>query len=131
MEPGRPVERLMRAMGLQGACQGKSVRTTLPGKAVPCPLDHVNRNSHASRPNELWVSAFTYVSTWQGWLYVAFVIDVYARRIVGWRASSMSTEFVLNALAGTLRAQARCQRPDPPPRQGFAIPVHPLHRAAA
>lgn len=92
----------MRAMGLQGACQGKSVHTTLPGKAVPCPLDHVNRNSHASRPNELWVSAFTYVSTWQGWLYVAFVIDVYARRIVGWRASSMSTEFVLNALEQAL-----------------------------
>jgi len=70
------VERLMRVMGLQGARRGKTVRTTVPDKAAPCPLDRVNRVFHARRPNELWVSDFTYVSMWQGWLYVAFVIDV-------------------------------------------------------
>jgi transposase InsO family protein len=64
------------------------VRTTVHDKALPCPLDRVNRQFKADRPNQLWVSDFTYVSTWQGWQYVAFVIDVYARRIVGWRVSS-------------------------------------------
>jgi len=78
---------------------------TTPDKSAPCPLDHVNRQFRASRPNELWVSDFTYVSTWQGWLYVAFVIDVYARRIVGWRVSrSMQTDFVLDALEQALYA---------------------------
>jgi len=97
------VERLMRAMGLQGARRGKTVRTTTPDTSAPCPLDHVNRQFEASRPNELWVSDFTYVSTWQGWLYVAFVVDVYARRIVGWRVSrSMQTDFVLDALEQAL-----------------------------
>ncbi len=97
------VERLMRVMGLQGTRRGKTVRTTVPDKAAPCPLDRVNRVFHASRPNELWVSDFTYVSTWQGWLYVAFVIDVYARRIVGWRVSrTMQTDFVLDALEQAL-----------------------------
>ena len=97
------VERLMRAMGLQGARRGKGVRTTVPDKAAPCPLDHVNRVFKAQRPNQLWVSDFTYVSTWQGWLYVAFVIDVFARRIVGWRVSStMQTDFVLDALEQAL-----------------------------
>lgn len=97
------VERLMRDMGLQGARRGKKVRTTTPDTSAPCPLDHVNRQFKANRPNELWVSDFTYVSTWQGWLYVAFVIDVYARRIVGWRVSrSMQTDFVLDALEQAL-----------------------------
>ncbi len=97
------VERLMRAMGLQGARRGKTVRTTTPDTSAPCPLDHVKRQFKASRPNELWVSDFTYVSTWQGWLYVAFVVDVYARRIVGWRVSrSMHTDFVLDALEQAL-----------------------------
>lgn len=76
---------------------------TTPDKSAPCPLDHVNRQFQASRPNELWVSDFTYVSTWQGWLYVAFVIDVYARRIVAWRVSrSMQTDFVQDALEQAL-----------------------------
>lgn len=97
------VERLMRAMGLQGARRGKGVRTKVPDKAAPCPLDRVNRVFKAQRPNQLWVSDFTYVSTWQGWLYVAFVIDVFARRIVGWRVSStMQTDFVLDALEQAL-----------------------------
>ena len=100
------VERLMRAMGLQGARRGKVVRTTVPDKAAPCPLDHVNRVFKAQRPNQLWVSDFTYVSTWQGWLYVAFIIDVFARRIVGWRvSSSMHTDFVLDALEQALYAR--------------------------
>jgi putative transposase len=100
------VERLMRHLGLQGARRGKSVRTTIPDKALPCPLDRVKRQFKADRPNQLWVSDFTYVSTWQGWLYVAFVIDVFARRIVGWRVSrSMQTDFVLDALEQALYAR--------------------------
>jgi transposase InsO family protein len=97
------VERLMRQLGLQGARRGKKVRTTISDSKAPCPLDRVNRVFKAERPNQLWVSDFTYVSTWQGWLYVAFVIDVYARRIVGWRvSSSMQTDFVLDALEQAL-----------------------------
>jgi transposase InsO family protein len=97
------VERLMRLCGLRGVRRGKVVRTTIGDKAVPCPLDRVNRQFRADRPNQLWVSDFTYVSTWKGWQYVAFVIDVYARRIVGWRqSSSMRTDFVLDALEQAL-----------------------------
>ena len=97
------VERLMRKAGLQGLRRGKSVRTTTPDSSVPCPLDRVNRIFKADRPNQLWVSDFTYVNTWQGWLYVAFVIDVFARRIVGWRVSrNMQTDFVLDALEQAL-----------------------------
>jgi putative transposase len=82
------------------------VRTTIPDKGVPCPLDRVNRQFRADRPNQLWVSDFTYVSTWQGWLYVAFVIDVFAQRIVCWRVSrSMRTDFVLDALEQALYAR--------------------------
>lgn len=100
------VERLMRALGIQGVRRGKVVRTTLSNRSAPCPLDKVNRQFRADRPNQLWVSDFTYVSTWQGWLYVAFVIDVFARRIVGWRVSpSMHTEFVLDALEQALHAR--------------------------
>ncbi len=97
------VERLMHAQCLQGVRRGKRVRTTVPDATAVCPLDRVNRQFWADRPNQLWVSDFTYVSTWQGWLYVAFVIDVYARRIVGWRVStSMTTDFVLDALEQAL-----------------------------
>jgi len=100
------VERLMRRLGLQGVRRGKIVRTTVSHPATPCPQDRVNRQFKADRPNQLWVSDFTYVSTWQGWLYVAFVIDVYARRIVGWQVSpSMRTEFVLDALEQALYAR--------------------------
>lgn len=93
------VERLMRRLGLQGARRGKSVKTTASDKARPCPQDKVNRTFRADRPNALWVSDFTYVHTWQGFAYVAFIIDVFARRIVGWRVSSTArTDFVLDAL---------------------------------
>jgi transposase InsO family protein len=100
------VERLMRRQGLRGVVRGKVVRTTVSDGKAPCPLDRVNRQFRAERPNQLWVSDFTYVSTWQGWLYVAFVIDVFARRIVGWRVStSMKTDFVLDALEQALYAR--------------------------
>ena len=100
------VERLMKQQGLRGVRRGKRVRTTIPEVSAPRPLDRVNRQFKADRPNQLWVSDFTYVSTWQGWLYVAFVIDVFARRIVGWRvSSSMTTDFVLDALEQALYAR--------------------------
>ena len=100
------VERLMRRLGMRGVMRGKVVRTTVSDRKTPCPLDRVNRQFKADRPNQLWVSDFTYVSTWQGWLYVAFVIDVYARRIVGWRvSSSMRADFVLDALEQALYAR--------------------------
>ena len=97
------VARLMRAMGLQGVVRGKKVRTTISDAAAPCPLDRVNRQFKAPRPNALWVSDFTYVATWAGFVYVAFVIDVFARRIVGWRVSrSAHAGFVLDALEQAL-----------------------------
>jgi transposase InsO family protein len=100
------VERLMKRQGVQGVRRGKIVRTTIADTAASCPSDRVNRQFKADRPNQLWVSDFTYVSTWQGWLYVAFVIDVFARRIVGWRVSnSMQTDFVLDALEQALYAR--------------------------
>jgi len=105
------VERLMRGMGLQGVIRGKPVRTTISDKAAPCPLDHVNRQFHAPRPNALWVSDFTYVSTWTGFVYVAFVIDVYARRIVGWRTSRTAhASFVLDALEQALHDRRPAHR---------------------
>lgn len=99
------VERLMREHGLQGVTRGKK-RTTTPDQMLACPDDKVNRQFTATAPNQLWVSDFTYVSTWRGMVYVAFVIDVFARKIVGWRVStSMTTSFVLDALN-----HAICQR---------------------
>jgi putative transposase len=97
------VERLMRRMGLRGAVRGKETRTTIADKAAPCPADKVNRQFRASQPNTLWVSDFTYVATWQGFVYVAFVIDVFARCIVGWRVSRTAhADFVLDALEQAL-----------------------------
>ena len=97
------VARLMRRMGLQGVVRGREVRTTVSNPAAPCPLDRVNRQFHAPRPNALWLSDFTYVATWQGFVYVAFIIDAYARRIVGWRVSRTAhAAFVLDALEQAL-----------------------------
>ena len=105
------VARLMRNMGLQGAIRGKPVRTTVSDKAAPCPLDHVNRQFHAPAPNVLWLSDFTYVSTWTGFVYVAFVIDAFARRIVGWRASRTAhASFVLDALEQALHERRPVHR---------------------
>ncbi len=107
------VEWFMRFLGLQGARRGKTMRTTVPDQSVPCPLNRVNRQFVAGRPDQLWVSDFTYVFTWQDWLYVAFDVDVFARCIVGWRVShTMNTDFVLGALEQALYA---C-RPSPSAR---------------
>jgi transposase InsO family protein len=109
------VERLMRVMGLHGVIRGKAIRTTMPDKAAPCPLDHVNRQFHAPAPNRLWdepkANDFTYVSTWSGFVYVAFVIDAYARRIVGWRVSrTPHASFVLDALEQALHERRPVNR---------------------
>ncbi len=97
------VERLMKQLGIQGVIRGKAIKTTFSNPVAPCPRDHVNREFNAPAPNMLWVSDFTFVSTWQGFAYVAFIIDVFARRIVGWRVSrSAKTDFVLDALEQTL-----------------------------
>jgi transposase InsO family protein len=105
------VERLMSELGLQGVIRGKRIRTTVQDKAAPCPLDHVNRVFHAPAPNRLWLSDFTYVSTWSGFVYVAFVIDAYARRIVGWRVSRTAhASFVLDALEQALHERQPVHR---------------------
>jgi putative transposase len=105
------VERLMDDMGLQGVIRGKPMRTTIQDKAAPCPLDHVKRVFHAPAPNRLWLSDFTYVSTWSGFVYVAFVIDAYARRIVGWRVSRTAhASFVLDALEQALHERRPMHR---------------------
>ena len=113
--PRCQVARLMKQMGLAGAVRGKTVKTTHSDKSTPCPLDRVNRQFRAPAPNALWLSDFTYVATWQGFVYVAFVIDAFARRIVGWRVSrSARADFVLDALE-----QALCDRR--PVRQGGLV----------
>jgi len=105
------VERLMRVMRLRGVIRGKTIRTTMPDKDASCPLDHVNRQFHASAPNRLWVSDFTYVSTWSGFVDVAFVIDAYARRIVGWHVSrTPHASFVLDALEQALHERRPVSR---------------------
>jgi len=103
------VERLMRDIGIEGVRRGKKVKTTRGVPIELCPLDKVNRQFRATQPNQLWVSDFTFVSTWRGFVYVAFVIDTFANRIVGWKAStSQDTQFVLDALEQALYAR----RPD-------------------
>jgi putative transposase len=105
------VERLMAGLGLQGVIRGKPIKTTIADRAAPCPLDHVNRQFHAPAPNMLWLSDFTYVSTWAGFVYVAFVIDAYARRIVGWRVSRTAhASFVLDALEQALHERRPARR---------------------
>ena len=97
------VERLMRSMGLQGVVRGRKIKTTVPGGREERPLDLVKREFHADRPNQLWVADFTYVATRKGFVYVAFVIDVFARMIVGWRVlRTMCAELTLDALEQAL-----------------------------
>ena len=97
------VARLMREMRLQGAVRGKTIKTTTRDTATPCPADRVNRQFGALRPNAIWFCDFTYVATWRGFVYVAFVIDAFARRIVGWRVSGTAhASFVLDALEQAL-----------------------------
>jgi transposase InsO family protein len=101
------VERLMRSLGLQGVVRGRKCRTTIADEGNALPLDRVNRQFQADRPNQLWVADFTYVATWAGFVYVAFVIDVFARRIIGWRvARSMHAELVLDALEQAIWARS-------------------------
>jgi putative transposase len=102
----RTVERLMRPLGLQGVRRGRGVKTTIGDRGASCPQDRVNRQFTADRPNALWVADFTYVSTGQGFVCVAFGVDVFARYIVGWKASrSARTDFVLDALEQALYAR--------------------------
>jgi putative transposase len=105
------VERLMRAMGLEGAVRGRKVKTTVADASAHRPADLVSREFTANRPNELWVADLTYVATWRGFVYVAFVIDVFARTIVGWRASgSLRTDLALDALEQALYARPDTDR---------------------
>lgn len=100
------VARLMRELGLRGAVRGRRVKTTVAAPATPSAADRVNRDFNVRRPNALWVADLTYVATWAGFVYVAFVIDAYARRIVGWRAaSSLHTGLALDALEQALYAR--------------------------
>jgi putative transposase len=102
------IERLMRQLGLAGARRGKKKRTTIADPQAARAADLVNRKFNPTAPNTLWVADFTYVSTWSGWVYVAFVIDAYSRRIVGWRtATSMSTQLVLDAIEHAIWTRAR------------------------
>jgi putative transposase len=102
------VERLMRKAGLEGVRRGKRRRTTIPDQGAERPRDLVDRDFTADRPNRLWVSDFTYVMTWSGVVYVAFVIDAFSRRIVGWKAdTSMKTELVLDTLEMALWSRDR------------------------
>jgi transposase InsO family protein len=100
------IERLMRAMGLQGAIRGRKFKTTIPDEAAARPADLVQRSFTATRPNQLWVADLTYVATWSGFVFVAFVVDVFARRIVGWRVgTSLATDLALDALEQALYAR--------------------------
>jgi putative transposase len=101
------IERLMGKIGLCGAIRGKTFKTTIPDEKAQRPADLVERQFTAERPNQLWVADFTYVATWQGFVFVAFVIDVFARCIVGWRvSSSIKTDLVLDALEQALHARS-------------------------
>jgi putative transposase len=104
------VERLMKHLGIEGARRGRSCRTTIPDNAAERPADLVQRQFVADRPNQLWVADITFVATWSGFVYVAFVTDVFARRIVGWRvARTMRTDLVLDALEQALWARGGAQ----------------------
>jgi len=100
------VERLMQEMGLRGAIRGKKFKTTIPDESAARPLDLVKREFKAKRPNQLWVADLTYVATWAGMVYVAFVVDVFSRSIVGWRvSSSLRTDIAIDALEQALHAR--------------------------
>ena len=105
------VARLMREMGLRGAVRGRRLRTTVPADAADRPLDLVQRHFSAKRPNRLWVSDLTYVATWRGFVYVAFVIDAFSRRIVGWRVSnSLKSDLALDALEQAIWEREETER---------------------
>lgn len=123
------VARLMKSMGIQGIICDKPHRTTIPDRSTPCLLDKVNRQFRVSAPNMLWVSDLTHVATWKGFAYLAFVIDDYARKIVGWRVStSARAGFVLNVLEQAVYDPASGQRHGAGPswRPRFAVSEHSL-----
>ena len=125
------VARLMRRMGLEGAVRGRQFKTTIPDESESRPLDLVNREFTATRPNQLWVSDLTYVATWRGFVYVAFVIDAFARSIVGWRVStSLRSDLALDALEQALYAR---RGPTSEPlihHSDRGVQVDSLHRAS-
>ena len=105
------VERLMREMGLQGVVRGREVKTTVPDDLAERPMDLVRRDFTADRPNRLWVADLTYVATWSGFVYVAFITDVFSRKIVGWRVSnSLRSDLALDALEQALHARSDLQQ---------------------
>jgi transposase InsO family protein len=125
------VERLMRSLGLRGAVRGRKCRTTRGDERLERPLDRVKRQFLASRPNALWVADFTYVATWSGFVCVAFVIDVFARRIIGWRVSrSMHAELVLDALEQAVWSRSGITGVVHHSDRGSPVPVDSLYRAA-
>jgi len=102
------VERLMKALGLHGVRRGKAFKTTIPDAGASRPADLVDRQFVATRPNQLWVADITYVATWRGFVFVAFIVDVFSRRIVGWRVStSLRTDLVLDALEQAIHARGK------------------------
>lgn len=124
------VERLMRQLVITGAVRGRKPKTTIPDEAAARPADLVERDFTATRPNQLWVADLTYVATWTGFVYVAFIIDVFSRMIVGWRVSrSLRSDLALDALEQALYARPDSERlaRRPPQRPGCAVPVHMLH----
>lgn len=121
---------LGKPSALCGVIRGKGVRTTIQDRNVPCPLDRVQRQFRADRPNALWVSDFTFVSTWQGFVYVAFVVDVYARRIVGWEGDWRQTTQDATRLKGRLfdsgpdrRSESPCSVAGTRPRAGSGTSI--------
>jgi putative transposase len=100
----------MKGIGVEGVIRGEKPRTTIADKALHCPLDRVNRQFHAPAPNVLWVGDFACVATWQGFVYVTFVIDVFARRIVDWRASrTVNAGFLLDTLEKSIHKRRSYQ----------------------
>ena len=127
------VERLMRALGLHGAVRGKTERTTIPAEdAAGRPADLVDRQFVASAPNRLWVADLTYVRTWSGFVYVAFITDVFSRRIVGWQASrSLRTDLALNALEQAIWERSPRDRARPRSRRRRARRARRRRRRSA
>src|SRR5262249_49464100 len=122
------VERLMRSLGLQGAVRGGRRRTTMSRDQTDYPADLVKRQFAAIRPNQLWVADFTYVATWARFVYVAFVIDVFSRRIIGWRvARSTHTDLVLDALDQALWARSDSKGVIHHSDRGWGVSLDSLH----
>ncbi len=122
----------MKDMGLKGVVRGRKIRTTIPDESANKPADLVGKNFTALRPNQLWVADLTYVATWSSFVYVAFVIDTFARFIVGWQVSrSLKTDLVLDALEQALYARRDTKGLVHLERPWVSIPFHTLYGKAA